>query len=417
MGNRLEKFICFYIVFAALCHNINIVSKERVVLITVILMLIYLPIRLIFSMSSTTRVRISVYKIDILWIVWLVYVLIHRASTYSIYQTVFLVASMALMYLLRSNLKIYKSVFCAIILYSVMNVVANIISGISPSLFRKVLSIFKVTSWELYTNGQFIGLTNGISRNALLCVIGISVFFSLAIVCKKFFYWICSGILIVIVLMTGKVGHTVFLFCTLFITYSIVGSNMSQKLKRVLFILITMSIAMVILYEVFPQIGNSILRFQLKADRGDITNGRLALWRYAIDCFRRSPIFGIGYGAFTTESIGWSGIVYAGVHNDYIQLLCETGIVGIVMYGILVISTLSFSIRCLRNEFLNENSVEGKILIVWSVFIQVFIILYSLTGLPHFSCESNVVLYAAYAVPYAIKEKNSIENSGKKILI
>lgn len=60
------------------------------------------------------------------------------------------------------------------------------------------------------------------------------------------------------------------------------------------------------------------------------SNGRLILWSDAYQLFKQSPIFGIGWRQFSEQN----NVLYMegnNVHNDYLQWLCETGIVGFLL--------------------------------------------------------------------------------------
>lgn len=60
------------------------------------------------------------------------------------------------------------------------------------------------------------------------------------------------------------------------------------------------------------------------------SNGRLILWNNAFQLFKQSPVFGIGWRQFSEQN----NVLYMegnNVHNDYLQWLCETGIVGFLL--------------------------------------------------------------------------------------
>ncbi|NJM75998.1 MAG: O-antigen ligase family protein [Acaryochloridaceae cyanobacterium RU_4_10] len=72
---------------------------------------------------------------------------------------------------------------------------------------------------------------------------------------------------------------------------------------------------------------------------------RIVFWSYAIHRFLQSPVFGIGWGRYNDLSVNFSGIpglIYiatsgdrrfgaASAHNSYLMLLCESGIIGLVL--------------------------------------------------------------------------------------
>lgn len=62
----------------------------------------------------------------------------------------------------------------------------------------------------------------------------------------------------------------------------------------------------------------------------EVGNGRVALWREAVRMFSESPFFGIGWKQFSARNFipTMEGI---NVHNDYLQWMCETGIIGFIL--------------------------------------------------------------------------------------
>ena len=67
----------------------------------------------------------------------------------------------------------------------------------------------------------------------------------------------------------------------------------------------------------------------------DFTSGRTGLFALAIEGFRSAPLFGIGFDQFHTLVnpllTDIEGNVMQDAHNIYLQMLCETGIVGTVL--------------------------------------------------------------------------------------
>ncbi|NCD33511.1 MAG: DUF4838 domain-containing protein [Spartobacteria bacterium] len=95
-----------------------------------------------------------------------------------------------------------------------------------------------------------------------------------------------------------------------------------------------------------------------RVESGGITSGgRLDIWSSAMELFRTHP-WGVGAGCFV-EAIpgfqhpGWGGIRVDLAHNDFIQFVCEYGIVGA---GLLLLAGLSFTVFCLRNLFRRHRS-------------------------------------------------------------
>jgi len=74
---------------------------------------------------------------------------------------------------------------------------------------------------------------------------------------------------------------------------------------------------------------------------------RLLFWGFALTLFVRSPIIGVGYGNFR-DLYNLPGITSGvfDVHNLYLQLLSETGLLGFLSFACLIALVIR---RCLRN--------------------------------------------------------------------
>ena len=114
----------------------------------------------------------------------------------------------------------------------------------------------------------------------------------------------------------------------------------------------------------------------------DVSSGRLELWAKAFELFKEHPIFGIGWGRFVDHvdmyNYGKDALIN-NVHNNYLQLLCEVGIIGAI-----AILTPMFYIfnktRKLANQLkaIKDESIKTLRLIVnVSLNFQIFMLLVS----------------------------------------
>ena len=79
--------------------------------------------------------------------------------------------------------------------------------------------------------------------------------------------------------------------------------------------------------------------------------GRTETWKYAIEKIKDNPIFGQGTGKFATfgftqgQSDEYSGMRWEFVHNDYLEMAINVGILGVVLFFFLIGSTfLNFNL-------------------------------------------------------------------------
>lgn len=116
----------------------------------------------------------------------------------------------------------------------------------------------------------------------------------------------------------------------------------------------------------------------------DITTGRSALWKKAIALFKDNPILGIGVGNYILVSGS-----YTDVHNTYLQVLCEQGIIGFVLYLIGLLFTFVYSINLMIKYNLNEND---KALCKYIIFVQMVYLSYCFSG----NLNTNMFGYCSY---------------------
>jgi putative inorganic carbon (HCO3(-)) transporter len=92
--------------------------------------------------------------------------------------------------------------------------------------------------------------------------------------------------------------------------------------------------------------------FQRLAEIDDFTTvSRLAIWGGAFNVIAHSPVLGTGFGnlrglmgGLLNLPDGWTG----DAHNLYLELLAETGLIGFMVFGILIILALRTAMRQFR---------------------------------------------------------------------
>ncbi len=80
-------------------------------------------------------------------------------------------------------------------------------------------------------------------------------------------------------------------------------------------------------------------------DAEAFSNGRFKLWRLAWREFKKAPVFGNGWGSFAKVAPETGNMRANNVHMVYLQLLCETGIVGFVLIGSVFVSIFIFLVQ------------------------------------------------------------------------
>jgi putative inorganic carbon (HCO3(-)) transporter len=110
---------------------------------------------------------------------------------------------------------------------------------------------------------------------------------------------------------------------------------------------------------------------------GSDTLTRLALWSTAWDEFVHFPVLGVGWGNFAAQ-FGFDIPSMAGIsetHNIYLQLLAETGLVGLIAFFNLVVQSWRQARRQLRSstDFLDLAIAFGVLGAFLSLLVHGFV--------------------------------------------
>jgi O-antigen ligase len=250
--------------------------------------------------------------------------------------------------------------------------------------------------WGYYPNGTkfgtvayVAGLASNYSANAIYIVVSITIM--IAKIFKKIqlkekvpkveLVLLCC--LIIAILLTSKRGHLVFSSLAIVLIYFF-GTNGKIQNKILQFAgaaVLIISVLMVAMYFI-PELNATFVR--LFDDSGDISMGRFNFWNHAIMAFQRNKLFGIGWYGFRfmdTNTAHTSG--YFDCHNVYIQLLCETGIVGfIITVTSMAISLKQATVSAKASVFQSKREHKGELseVLLFSSLFQMFCLLYALTG-------------------------------------
>lgn len=298
-----------------------------------------------------------------------------------------------------------------------IHVLATIIFFIFPSLYNATMP----NLWGYYPIGTEYGLKGycaaispHYSTNGIYCATTFIISASLFFIGEKqgksnrknVFYMIISFIAVI---LTTKRAHLLFSVMAIFISYFICKKE--QNIKKVLKLLLACVILICLFFiamNIFPILMETVNRF-LNSD--DISTGRFDMWKLAWGLFLNNPLFGIGWNKYITVMANPLGIHpnYAtSVHNVYLQVLCETGIVGFSTITFIMFYSYYNTIKLIRTNSLNNRLYNG---LVVSAVIQTFVLLYNFTG----NCLYDFTLYLymiaillLVTVKFNIKIKSSI---------
>ena len=283
------------------------------------------------------------------------------------------------------NKNTYEYIFRLLIIFSIIFNSVTVLSIIIPTLYTQLIIPLlpldiQTEALRFYNGTVSSGLTDQTGTNAWFCVLGISISFSKLMNKRSKEFFIVFVLSFLALLFTAKRAHLGFsFFCILFLFFY---SNKRKTMK--IFRFVSIVILTVLLFSLlFNDIFNSWMYRFHRNDGSDISSNRFFLWGVAFTEFLKRPLFGFGWGYY-------SNISETNVHNVYIQVLCELGILGEILFIIMLLSNFVSVMRNLKKTI----KIKGVLYnyCVFCVFIQLFIIFYCLTG----NCFNDLHILVIY---------------------
>lgn len=277
-------------------------------------------------------------------------------------------------------------------IYAVSTVMINI--GFS-SAFEGIAASFRGGAIAQGTI-KTAGLTSHYSHNGMYIAIGCLVMSAIFLMKPKktWFNFLLMLVFYAALLLTQKRGPLIAVSIGVILTYFVARhESMSSKVKRIVTFTTATLATIYILYIAFPELFGIIDRFS----SDNVLSNRGYLWDYALNMFKSSPLIGKGWGSYSHSlnlNIDSVGVSNQNAHNIYLQLLAETGVVGFLCFIIPIVYTLIRSVRLLQD--MNTQGVDCTAIFL-SVSIQIFFIVYGITGNPLYDKQ----MFLAYMLSVA----------------
>lgn len=329
---------------------------------------------------------------------WGLFFLIHAIILHFIRSTSFkfylFIGYLAIIFIFMCmKLENYNFLWKTLKYISIFEALGIYLQKIVPNIYYNIMStVLPVTVIESIknrmTNGYYTGFSREISYSMFLIVVGLGLYiFDVSFENHKNINVknIKKGIIILFLfsalLISGKRATLFFFIGTLFIIYFL-KSKSKFKIIKYTSIVIVGIVALYISFPVWSKIKVfqrvvELVNFAIAKDIDGITNGRAAIYIMASDLWEKNKWFGIGWGNFKysiPDNLWFSGF---DVHNCYLQVLCENGIIGAIFYYSLIICCIINFIRTIK--ILPKINLKHQKLALFAAYMQVFFILYSVT--------------------------------------
>lgn len=244
------------------------------------------------------------------------------------------------------------------------------------TLFRRIILYDYYTnySWRVIS-GINVGITGQPGVIAMYMMVLSAYFFAKSVKEKKKMLYIAGYCLsISFIFLTTKRAASLFSIITSLIMLLLYwkGKMSNKKYLRVIFIFLFIAISFYLLNSQFDIFQKILSKNRNLTIENDVSNGRLKMWQQALSLFWDSPIFGIGLKKYY-KMTGFD------VHNTYIQILTETGIIGFLFFAIFIYSVIKNCIVLCKKKY--KNGFESmKISTIIGLYIIIFLLLYGFVG-------------------------------------
>nr|WP_294465691.1 O-antigen ligase family protein [uncultured Sellimonas sp.] len=325
---------------------------------------------------------------------------------------------MLMIYFCSKNEKKYLQCITLVKVFALFFGAGVLLQTFFPAIHRFIVGIFPSTlRTEILTNGSGFTTNTGFSAGYIIAGIIAVASETQSIKKIKLTNFIFIILLLLALFFTGKRAPAVFLILTLLYCYLVPVKGM-KKVKRYWNILIILFIAVVFfllfkdLLVKVPFFDQIIQTIEGIIAREDVTSSRSRLYAWAIELFKAHPVFGIGWGMFRSTVVGNVTLVTElETHNIYLQILCETGLVGLFSFVIVFFmfwnATKNAYCRSIKQNY-KDNGKWSRVLF-FSLAYQTYFLLYGLTGNPLYDQHFQIIYILSCSIftGYLIVEKST----------
>lgn len=284
--------------------------------------------------------------------------------------------------------------------------------------FPQLIDEYKYVANHYYRQGYFFGLIFNPHEIAYLLAVAFVALVLWQVISYKFdlFRVACCVILFSLQLLTQKKGVIFLSLLSLVLIMLILFATRKQWI-RIIKLLVFLGIACVIFLCIFRNHSDSVLLYRILQFFEKISNnenadsGRSLLQQYAVNEFMQHKVFGIGWRKFNSLTTSFFG--YSSGHEvnfDYLQWLCETGIVGFTM-NIIPILTMLFRTFFVCTKYIrSEKNLRVKWSVLIAVFSQFFTVIYAFIEIPFY----DILVFTIYVISCIVINAAYLKNKRQK---
>lgn len=405
---RLDSFaLCMLLALAFLYRAVVELFSTGVYLTLVVLALLLY--------AAAKPIKLNKFRAPALWLlpaaaVAIISYMRSKRLVNSTMDVMVLVSCMTLCFFYSLRLENYRKGMKLMVGFAVFYALGVLLQKLAPILYEAVLLLFP----SAIKKNLKVGFSGNGAFSAAYIVSGIIASLALADGRRKPRKWILPAFLFFALLYTGKRGHVLFMVLALLLCYLLPVRGV-KKFKRYWYIFIALLAVLAVMLALgdflarIPFVGEIVETVNGVLAGEDVTSSRSSLFAWAWLLFLRNPLLGIGWGNFRTTTAG--NATYSAeldTHNIYLQLLCETGIIGFVFF---ILVFILFWRAAQKDYCTLMRTPEGQAspwrkALYFSLLYQSFFLLYGLTGNPLYDQHNQIMYLFACSIVMAYRYLN-----------
>lgn len=234
-----------------------------------------------------------------------------------------------------------------------------------------IIGIIYILITVLYSNeyyGERISILNinpiWYSRHlGMFCIIGLFLGRLSYETYKKAFYYSFSILMFIYMFKSGSRAPILALMCSIILAYIILQLKKRKVnfkfLIKLAFVVLILFLAVIIIINYLSE--DLKLRITSQSRSSKISGFiRIFLAIDSFQLFKNNPLFGVGLGGFTQSTMGR----FRYPHNIFLELISETGLIGLILFSTILVRCFLNSIKLLKNHNMKTTGFEFTVFLV-----------------------------------------------------